>query len=337
MDLTTRYLGMTLKNPIVASASPLSRELDGIKRLEDAGAAAVVLFSLFEEQIAMESLLLDYYLDYGAESHYEAPSYFPHASDYNVGPDEYLKLIARAKRTVQIPIVGSLNGVTPGGWTRYAGLIESAGADALELNMYQIPTDPSVSGADVERLYLDTLLDVLRVIKIPVAVKLSPYFSSTAHMAAQFAQAGARGLVLFNRFYQPDFDLEKLDVVPNLVFSRSHDLLLPLHWTAILHGRVDVDFAITSGVHTHKDVLKALMAGANVVQMASELLSHGPGRIGEILQAMTAWMQEYEYDSVAQMQGSMSQRHVADPTAFERANYMRVLHSFRPDPASRLL
>jgi dihydroorotate dehydrogenase (fumarate) len=337
MDLSTRYLGMTLKNPIVASASPLSRDLDGIRQMEDAGAAAVVLFSLFEEQIATESRLLDLYLDYGAESHYEAPSYFPEAADYHVGPDEYLKLIARAKRAVNIPIIASLNGVTSGGWTRYAGLMEAAGADALELNMYQIPTDPMVSSAAVEQGYLDTLNEVLRTVEIPVAVKLSPYFTSTAHMAGRLAQAGARGLVLFNRFYQPDFDLERLDVVPNLVFSRSHDLLLPLHWTAILHGRVPVDLAITSGVHTHKDVLKALMAGASVTQMASELLNHGTGRIGEILNEMTAWMQEFEYESVAQMQGSMSQRHVSDPTAFERGNYMRVLQSYRPDPASRLM
>jgi dihydroorotate dehydrogenase (fumarate) len=336
-DLTTSYLGLPLKNPIVASASPLSRDREGIRRLEDAGAAAVVLPSLFEEQITQESRELDHFLSYGADSFAEALSYFPEMESYNTGPEGYLDLIRQAKEAVEIPVIASLNGVSRGGWTHYARLMEQAGADALELNIYYIATDPTLSSAIVERMYVDVVREVRASLQIQLAVKVGPYFSSMAHMAGSLAAAGADALVLFNRFYQPDFDLQSLEVVPHLVLSTSNELRLPLRWVAILYGRIPVDFAITSGVHTHEDLLKAMMAGANVAMLASELLEHGVGRIGEILQEMAGWMETNEYESVAQMRGSMSQRHVAEPAAFERANYMKVLNSFRPDPTGLLL
>jgi dihydroorotate dehydrogenase (fumarate) len=249
---------------------------------------------------------------------------------YNVGPDEYLDLIRAAKRAVEIPIIGSLNGISTGGWIDYACLIEEAGADALELNVYYIPTSTYMTGAEVEYLYLDILSDVKKAVSIPVAMKLSPYFSSTAHMANQLAEKGADALVLFNRFYQPDFDLEKLEVVPRLVLSDSDELRLPLCWVAILFGRLDLDLAITSGVHNYRDVLKSLMAGAKVAMMASELLKNGPQRIGEILADLQRWMEDNEYESVGQMIGSLSQKNVAEPAAFERANYMKMLASYKP-------
>jgi dihydroorotate dehydrogenase (fumarate) len=333
MDLTTTYLGMKLEHPLVASASPLSADFSGIRRLEDAGAAAVVMYSLFEEQITLESQQLDHFLSYGVESFPEALDYFPDMNHYNVGPDEYLHAIYRAKQAVDIPVIGSLNGVSTGGWIEYARKIEQAGADALELNMYYIPTNPDLSGTEVEQMYLNVVRDVKKTISIPVAAKLNPYFSSTAYMARQFVEAGANALVLFNRFYQPDFDLEALEVVPHLVLSNSNELRLPLRWVAILYGRIAVDFAITSGVHTHEDVLKGVMAGANVTMMASELLRNGVQRIDQIKAAMVDWMEEHEYTSVEQMRGSMSQMNVAEPAAFERANYMKVLHSWRADPS----
>jgi dihydroorotate dehydrogenase (fumarate) len=276
---------------------------------------------------------LDHHLSYGVDTFAEALSYFPKMETFHIGPDGYLSLISQAKEAVDIPIIGSLNGVSTGGWIEYARKIEQAGADALELNIYYIPTDPRMTGADVEQLYLDVLRDVKKSVSIPVAMKLSPFFSATAHMAQRLADEGVDALVLFNRFYQPDFDLENLEVVPNLMLSKSHEMRLPLRWIAILYGRVPVDFAITSGIHTHEDVLKALMAGAKVTMMASELLQYGLRRIGEILQDLREWMDEHEYESVAQMQGSMSQKNVAEPAAFERANYMKVLGSFRPDPS----
>jgi dihydroorotate dehydrogenase (fumarate) len=330
-------MGMTLKNPIVPSSSPLSENLDNIRRMEDAGAAAVVMYSLFEEQITLESHQLDHYLSYGVESFAEALSYFPDIGAYKVGPDEYLNRIRRAKEAVGIPIIGSLNGVSTGGWIDYARRIEQAGAAALELNVYYIPTDLQTPGAEVEQMYLNILRDVKKAVSIPVAMKLSPYFSSTANMAYLLAEAGADALVLFNRFYQPDFDLENLEVVPRLVLSNSHELRLPLRWIAILYGRVKADLALTTGVHTVEDVLKGLMAGAKVTMMTSELLQNGIARISHILEGMAQWMQEYEYVSVAQMQGSMSQRSVAEPAAFERANYMKMLSSWRPDPTGQLL
>lgn len=329
MDLTTRYMGMTLQNPIVPSSSPLSYTLDGIKRLEEAGASAVVMYSLFEEQINQESFVLDHYLSYGTDSYAEALSYFPEPTSFNVGPEGYLELIRKAKESTTIPIIGSLNGVSTGGWIEYARLMEQAGADGVELNVYYIPTDPRLQGAEVDQMYLDVLRDVKRSVNIPVAMKLGPYFSSLPNVAGQLAEARADALVLFNRFYQPDLDLEKLEVSPHLILSSSHELRLPLTWVGILYGRVNVDMAITTGVHTYEDVLKGLMAGAKVTMMASELLQSGVGRIREILADMTRWMEDHEYESIRQMQGSMSQLNVAEPAAFERANYMKVLQSYR--------
>lgn len=329
MNLTTTYLGKTLKNPLVASASPLSRRIDNIRRLEDAGAAAVVLFSLFEEEILHESRELDHYLTYGAESYAEALNYFPAASDFYLGPEEYLEHIRKAKEAVSIPIIGSLNGVSPGGWINYARKIEAAGADAVELNLYYIPTDPALSSDDVERLYLNTLKMVRKSVNIPVALKLSPFFSAMANMAKQFDEAGANALVLFNRFYQPDLDLENLEVVPNVILSTPQSMRLPLRWIAILYGRINADLAATSGIHTAQDVLKMLMAGANVTMMASALLHHGIGHLRQVLREMEIWMEAHEYESVQQMLGSMSQKSVAEPAAFERANYIKALHSFQ--------
>jgi dihydroorotate dehydrogenase (fumarate) len=336
MDLTTTYMGMSLKNPVVPASSPLSFSVDSIRQLEDAGAAAVVMHSLFEEQITLESHQLDHYLSYGTDSFAEALSYFPEQESYNVGPESYLNLISRAKESVDIPIIGSLNGVSSGGWIEYAKKIQETGADALELNVYYIPTNAAVTGADVEQMHLDILADVKASVSIPVAMKLSPYFSATANMAHRLTETGADALVLFNRFYQPDLDIEDLEVVPRLVLSKPRELRLPLRWVAILYGLVSADLAITSGVHTHIDVLKSMMAGAKVASMASELLRKGPGHIAHILDAMTTWMEEHEYESVTQMQGSMSQQSVAEPAAFERANYMKVLQRWRADPTGTL-
>ncbi|MDZ7362500.1 MAG: dihydroorotate dehydrogenase-like protein [candidate division KSB1 bacterium] len=329
MNLTTTYLGRKLKNPLVASASPLSHNLDNIRRLEDAGAAAVVLFSLFEEEILHESRELDHYLTYGTESYAEALSYFPAPHEFYLGPDEYLEHIRRAKAAVDIPIIGSLNGVSTGGWINYARKIESAGADAIELNLYYIPTDPALASDDVERMYLNTLKAVKASVNIPVALKLSPFFSAMANMAKQFDAAGANALVLFNRFYQPDIDLENLEVVPNVILSTPQSMRLPLRWIAILYGKIKADLAATSGIHTAADVLKMLMAGANVTMMASALLHNGIGHLSKVLREMEIWMEEHEYESVQQMQGSMSQKSVAEPAAFERANYIKALHSFQ--------
>jgi dihydroorotate dehydrogenase (fumarate) len=328
LDLTTTYLGLQLKNPLVASASPLSKKLDVVKRLEEAGAAAIVMYSLFEEQIIHESRELDYYLNRGAEHYAEALSYFPDLEHYNIGPERYLEHLRRVKQSVSIPVIGSLNGVSPGGWVEYAHWMEQAGADALELNIYYLPTDPQITSAELETNYLALVHSVCTRVMIPVAVKLSPFFTALPNMAQRFADAGANGLVLFNRFYQPDFDLERLEVTPNLALSTSADLRLPLHWIAILYGRIACDFALTSGVHTAQDVLKAIMAGANVAMMTSELLANGIYRITDILDDLRRWMIEHEYESIAQMRGSMSQRAVAEPAAFERANYLRMLNSF---------
>ena len=330
MNLTTNYLGMNLKNPIVASSSPLSHNVDSIRRLEDAGASAVVMYSLFEEQIGFDSYYIDYHLTQGVDSYAESLSYFPDMQSYNVGPDEYLELIRRAKQAVNIPIIGSLNGASVGGWTDYATLIEQAGADALELNIYYLPTNSDLTGGEVEAIYLDILGTVRDTVTIPLAVKLNPFFSSIANMAARLADHGADGLVLFNRFYQPDFDLENLEVAPRLVLSNSNELRLPLRWVAILYGRLTADLAITSGVHTSQDVIKGLMAGAKVTMMASELLQNGVRRIGQVLNELVAWLTEREYESVMQMIGAMSQKHCAEPAAFERANYMKMLQSYRP-------
>jgi dihydroorotate dehydrogenase (fumarate) len=336
MDLSTTYMGLKLAHPIVPSAGPLSNSLDRIKRLEDAGAPAVVMYSLFEEQIEEESHILDHYLNYGADAFAEALTYFPDMSRYNVGPEEYLNLIRRAKGAVRMPIIGSLNGMSPGGWTTYARQIEQAGADALELNVYYIATDLHVTSAQVEQIYIDALKEVKASVRIPVAMKLSPFFSATADMVRRLSESGANALVLFNRFYQPDFDLANLEVVPHLVLSTSDELRLPLRWVAILYGRIKCNLAISTGVHTHFDALKGIMAGAHVTFVASELLHNGVGRISEIVQGMREWMEENEYISVAQMRGSMSQQSVANPAAFERANYMKVLQSWRPEPSAVL-
>ena len=328
IDLTTTYIGMTLKNPLVASASPMSKKMDLVYQLAEAGAAAIVMYSLFEEQITHESHALDHFLERGSHSYAEALDYFPDLDHYNLEPDQYVEHLFRIKQMVDIPVIGSLNGVSPGGWVDYASMIEQAGADALELNIYDVPTDRFVSSGELEENYLALVRAVREKVQIPIALKLSPFFTSLPYMAQRFVEAGADGLVLFNRFYQPDIDLETLEVVPSLRLSDSHDLRLPLRWIAILYGRVAADLALTSGVHTARDVLKAMMAGANVAMMTSELLAHGIGRLSEILRDLQAWMEEYAYESIRQMQGSMSQRAVADPGAFERANYMRALQTY---------
>jgi dihydroorotate dehydrogenase (fumarate) len=337
MDLTTSYMGLTLDHPVVPSSSPLSQGLDRMRRLEDGGAPAIIMYSLFEEQITAESQVLDHYLTYGIDSYSEALSYFPDIANYNVGPDDYLELIAQAKSALSIPIIGSLNGVSSGGWIDYARYIEEAGADGLELNIYYVATDPAMTAHNVEQMYLDVVTDVKRTVSIPVAVKLGPYFSAFANMAKRLQGAGADALVLFNRFYQPDIDLESLEVAPNLVLSNPHELRLPLRWIAILYGRVATDLAVTGGVASHLDVLKSIMAGASVTMLASELLRYGEGRINEIRMELTRWMEEHEYESIRQMCGSMSQLNVAEPAAFERANYMKVLQSWKQDPTGVLL
>jgi dihydroorotate dehydrogenase (fumarate) len=329
MDLTTTYMGLSLKNPIVPSASPLSHTLEGMKRLEDAGASAIVMYSLFEEQIVHESKEFDHYMQYGTESFAESLSYFPEAEEYNLGPEEYIELIHKAKRALKIPIIGSLNGISAGGWTDYAKKIEEAGADALELNVYYIPTDARHTSEEVEQRYIDILKAVKGTVTIPVAMKLSPFFSSMANMAARLEAAGANGLVLFNRFYQPDIDLDALEVKPNVILSSPQAMRLPLRWIAVLYGRVRTSFAATSGVHSAQDVIKLLMAGADVTMMCSALLKHGPGHIRQVLEDVNQWMLDHEYVSVSQMKGSMSQKSVANPEAFERANYMRTLQSYR--------
>ena len=328
IDLSTSYLGLTLRSPLVASAGPLCESLDNIRRMEDAGVGAVVLHSLFEEQITLESQQLDQHLSHGTESFAESLTYFPDMRDYNLGPDAYLDHVRRAKAAVGIPVIGSLNGVSTGGWISYAKKIQQAGADALELNVYYIPTDPALTSPEVEQMYVDLVRDVTRSVGIPVAVKLGHFWSAFANVAARLDGAGARGLVLFNRFYQPDFDLDNLEVVPSLTLSSSYELLLRLHWTAILYGHVRADLAVTGGVHTAEDVLKAMMAGARVAMMTSALLQRGIEHLGVVRDGLLAWMEAREYESIRQMQGSMSYRSVREPAAFERANYMKVLSSY---------
>jgi dihydroorotate dehydrogenase (fumarate) len=334
MDLSTFYLGMELRTPLVPSASPLSEDLATIKALEDAGAAAVVLPSLFEEQLRQDKLELHHHLTYGTESYAESLTYFPEPTEFHLGPEGYLEHIRKAKAAVGIPIIASLNGASMGGWTSYARLIQQAGADALELNIYYIPTDPALTGADVEQTYVDILQAVREVVTIPVAVKLSPFFSNFANMAACLDQAGADGLVFFNRFYQPDIDLEDLEVRPHILLSTPHALRLPMRWIAILYKRVKANLAATSGVHTSEDVLKLLMVGASVTQLCSVLLQKGIGQLRVIEQGLRHWLEENEYESVQQMQGSLSQLNCPDPSAFERAQYMRALQTFRL-PAER--
>jgi dihydroorotate dehydrogenase (fumarate) len=329
MDLRTTYLGLDLRTPLGVSASPLSEEIDHIRRMEDAGAAAVVLYSLFEEQISRETLELHHHLTTGTESFAEALTYFPEPGEFRLGPDGYLEHIRRARAAVDIPVIASLNGSSAGGWTDHARLIEQAGASALELNIYNIPTDDQLTGAAVEQNCLDILERVRAAVAIPVAVKLSPYFSNMANMARRFDAAGADGLVLFNRFYQPDINLENLEVQPHIILSAPMALRLPLRWIAILYGRVRASLAGTSGIHTAQDVLKMVMAGAAVTQLCSTLYRHGIEYLATIEREMVDWMTTNEYESLGQMRGSMSQINCPDPTQFERAQYIRSLHSFK--------
>jgi dihydroorotate dehydrogenase (fumarate) len=328
IDLSTNYLGLKLKNPVVVSAGPLSREIATIQQMEKAGAAAVVLHSLFEEQINLESQELDRFLASGEAVSAEAINVFPDMTSYNIGPDQYLEHIRKAKKAVDIPIIASLNGVSKGGWTRYARLMQQAGADAIELNIYYIPTDPHMTGAQVEQMYCELVSSVKQSVSIPVAVKIGPFFSAMAHMATQLDKAGADALVMFNRFYQVDFDLDNLDVVPSLVLSRPNELKLRLTWVAILFGKIRADMAVTGGVHSAEDVVKSMMAGARVAMTTSALLLNGVNYLRTLVGDLQAWLEQHEYESIRQMQGSMSQKSVAHPAAFERANYMKVLSSY---------
>lgn len=334
MDLTTTYMGLTLRSPLVPSAAaPLTEKIDNVKRLEDAGAAAIVLHSLFEEQIRQERYELHHHLTYGTESFAEALTYFPEPEIFHVGTEEYLNHIRKAKELVDIPIIASLNGSTVGGWIDYAKQIEQAGANALELNVYYVPTDMNITGAQVEQTYIDILRAVKGAVNIPVAIKLSPFFSNMANMAKRLTEAGADGLVLFNRFYQPDINLETLDVEPNVLLSTPQAMRLPMRWIAILYGRVNASLAATSGIHKAPDALKMLMAGASVTMLCSVLLRHGFEQIQIIEQEMRDWMEKHEYESVKQLQGSMSQIKCPDPSAFERAQYMRSIQTYKPEAA----
>ena len=327
-DLKTKYLGLEIKNPLVASASSLSKKLTDIKKMEDVGIAVVVLYSLFEEEIFHESLALDYFISRGTESFAESLTHFPDLDDYNTGPEKYLNLISKAKESVQIPIIASLNGISSGGWIKYAKLIEQAGADALELNLYYVSTDLDVTGVELEKAYVELVGNIRKEIKIPIAVKLSPFFTSFSNIAAGLVSAGANGLVLFNRFYQPDLNIEDMKVEPTLELSTSSDLLLPLRWTAILYKKVSADLALTSGIHNGEDIVKALMAGASVVMSASELVKNGIARAKSLLQEFSDWMDIHGYESADSLRGILSQRSVAQPAAFERANYMKALTLF---------
>ena len=327
-NLNTNYLGFQLKSPLVASASPLSQKVDTVRALEDAGVGAVVMYSLFEEQIIQEGEAVDQFLNRTSELSDEAQSYYPEPENFKIGPEKYLEHIQKLKKAVDIPIIASLNGVSTGGWINYAKKIEQAGADALELNIYYIPTELDLTGVELEDAYIDLVADVRKEIHIPLAVKLNPSFSALPNMAQKLVKAGANGLVLFNRFYQPDLDVESLEVVSHLVLSTSEEMRLPLRWTAILFKKINADLALTSGVHTAVDMVKGVMAGANVVMVASELLHHGAARAKEMLSEMDKWMEEYEYSSVLQMCGSMSQKSVAEPAVFERANYIKQLLSY---------
>lgn len=328
VDLSTTYLGLKLKNPLVASSSPLSQKLESALALEKAGVAAIIMYSLFEEQILRDSYKIDVDLSRGIETFPEALTYLPDYGQYSIGPETYLRHLRSLKNTLSIPVIGSLNGVTDGGWVEYAQKIQDAGADALELNLYNLATDPEITCADLEAEYLHLVSHVRNSVSIPLAVKLSPFFTSLPNFAKRLAECGVQGIVLFNRFYQPDFDLEELEVIPHLVLSNSNEMRLPLRWIAILFKRIQVDFALTSGIHTAEDLLKALMAGAKVGMVTSAFLLHGVERANQILNDLEQWLLEKEYTSVTQMIGSMSQQAVADPSAFERANYMKVLSSY---------
>jgi dihydroorotate dehydrogenase (fumarate) len=329
MDLKTKYLGITLRSPIVVSASPLSEYTQNIKMMEDAGAGAIVLYSLFEEQIRLEQQELHYHTTMGTESFAESLSYFPEPEEFKLGPEEYLKHIQDAKTAVDIPIIASLNGSTIGGWTEYSKEMEKAGADAIELNVYYIPSDPTLSGANVEQTYVDILRSVKSAVDIPVSIKLSPFFSNMANMAERLDDAGANGLVLFNRFYQPDIDLEEFEVTPNVQLSTSQAMRLPMRWIAILKDKIAADLAATSGIHTGIDVVKMLLVGANVTMLCSALLKHGIFHIQNVEKHLIEWMEQNEYNSVGEMIGAMSQQKTTDPSAFERAQYMKALTYYK--------
>lgn len=328
-DLSTEYMGLKLKNPIVASASPLSKSIDSAKSVEDAGASALVCYSLFEEQISHDANELDHFLTTTADSYAEALSYFPDKGEYNLGPEEYVDHIRKLKESLEIPVIGSLNGVSNGGWINFARKIEEAGADGIELNIYYIPTDAEIDGQSVERIYTDDVRAIKSAVKIPVAVKLSPYFSSMSNMAKKLDEAGADALVLFNRFYQPDIDLDKLEVYPNLELSNRWELRLPLRWIAILHNNIRASLAATSGISDYTDVLKVMMVGGDVAMMCSELLRHGIHKISDVITDLQNWMNENEYDSISLMKGSMDYSSVEQPAAYERANYMKILNSYK--------
>jgi len=328
MKLTTNYLGFKLRTPLVPSASPLTYKPDNIKRLEDAGAAAIVFHSLFEEQLRRDHQELSYYLEQGTESYAESLSFFPQQEEFKVGPEAYLEHIAAAKASVHIPIIGSLNGSTFGGWMRYARQIEEAGADALELNIYNVPSNPDRSAADIEDEYVTILGSIKAQVKIPVAVKLSPFFTNFAQFARRLDRQGANGLVLFNRFYQPDIELETLEISPNILLSTPMAMRLPMRWIAMLYGRIGANLAATSGIHRASDALKMLMAGADVTMMCSILLRRGIDFIQVVEREIREWMEEHEYESVEQLKGSMSQKNCPDPSAFERAQYMRALSTY---------
>lgn len=328
VDLSTTYMGLKLSNPIVASASPLSEDIDNIRKMEDAGVSAVVLHSLFEEQINREGLELDRFLTQGTESYAESISYFPDLDNYKIGPDDYLEHIRKSKSAVKIPIIASLNGVSTGGWTSYAKLMEEAGADALELNVYYIATNPNIPSMQIEQMYIDLVSEIKDMIKIPVALKIGPYFSSMAYLAQKLDETGVNAIVMFNRFYQPDIDINRLEVTPNLVLSTSEELRLRLRWVAILYGKIKADMAITGGVHTYQDVIKSIMVGAKVAMMTSALLQNGIKYVTEVKDAIVNWMEKHNYNSIVEMQGIMSQKSVAEPAAFERANYMKMLNAY---------
>jgi len=328
VDLSTNYLGLELKNPLVASASPLSKKLDTVRQLEDAGVSAIVMYSLFEEQIVHESLALDHYLNMGTESYAESVTYFPDLGNYNTNADGYLEQIRKIKTSVEIPVIASLNGISTGGWVDFARKMEQAGADAIELNIYDVPSETVWTAQELEKRYVDLVRDVRACIHVPLAVKLSPFFTSIPNVAARLVQSGANGLVLFNRFIQPDLDIETLEVTPHLELSTSNELRLPLRWVAILSAKLQADLALTGGVHTAQDMVKAIMAGANVTMVASEFLGNGIHRATEMVADLEQWLTQYEYTSVRQMRGSMNQKNVKEPNAFERGNYMKALTSF---------
>jgi dihydroorotate dehydrogenase (fumarate) len=329
MDLSTTYLGLNLPHPIMTGASPLVDHLDLVKRLEDAGAAAITMHSLYEEQITREQLGMVYHMELLDNGHAEALSYFPRADQYRLGPHQYLEQIRLIKQTVKLPVIASLNGTTAEGWLEYAKLIQQAGADALELNVYHVAADPRETGAAVERRLVDITRAVKETVTIPISVKLSPFYSSVAHLASQLDALGVAGLVVFNRFYQPDIDLQELSVVSSLSLSSSSDLLLRLRWLALLYGRVNASLAVTGGVHTPADALKAVMAGASAVQTVSAVLQHGPEHVRTLVDGMRAWLDEHEYESLKQAQGSLSLERSPNPAAFERAQYMRLLQTFQ--------